>query len=273
MPQIWFTRRSAKRSQQLFANNGITLGIIQITRNNQAKIKIHRSMSWRAWHRGWDNNLCPWCETWCHSKILGPFRAFQLSGLCCSSLQPRGALALMGAQGGSEHLKDAGIVRSSSCCGHGGEFGATQPWDNYACWNLSLPAGGERPVQSRLESVRFSGPLQGPARERHAPYFTGCFVCSLQMWQRWQSCGSGGPRTMPAPPELCPPCQHFITTCSWAFCWDSDKCLSRHPECHTAGLAPPHTARERRNHPASPKLQFKPQKPQENLPLHHSLPA
>lgn len=173
MPRVWFTRCSAKRSQQLFANNGITLGILQLARNNQAKITIHRSVSWQAWHRGWDSNLCPWYGTWCHSKILGQLHSglwsFQLPGLWCPSLQPGGTWDLVGAEGGAEHLKDAGFWGPAPPVG---EFGAVHPWDNCACCNLSSPADGERPVQMPLGKSQIFWVITGPCEGgTHSPFY------------------------------------------------------------------------------------------------------
>lgn len=127
-----------------------------------------------------------------------------------------------------------------------------------ACCNLSLPAHGERPVQSLLESLKFSEPPQVPP----SPCFTEFFVSSLQMrWQwglwLWWPKGNASPaRALPTLPAL-------LLVAFLQGQWQCPLCTLN----ITLQAAPPHTARERRNHPTPPILQCKPQKPHENLPL------
>jgi len=89
---------------------------------------------------------------------------------------------------------------------------------------VTVPSMGWR-MQSLLESPEISGPPQVPGRESPTVpiSYNALSVACRQGGNKTR--GSGGPRAMPALPELCPPCQHCIATCSWACCWGSSTCL------------------------------------------------
>lgn len=96
-----------------------------------------------------------------------------------------------------------------------GEFGAIQPWDNCACCNLSSPADGERPVQTSLGNSQIFWVITGPVREGHT-------LRDYRMLCDSETCGSGGPRAMPAPQS---PAHPASIASQPAPGWDSDKRL------------------------------------------------
>ena len=167
-------------------------------------------------------------------------------------------------------------LRSSSCCWCRGEFGGTQPWGNCARRGLARSVitcgwrkANAKPSGKPRDFWATAGPWEGGTR---CPYFIQRFVRGLQMrwqgdlWLRWPKGNASPARALPTLPTLHP---NLLT----GFLLGPWHVPSASPVHHSVGcllLAQPGRA-ETIFHDQI--LQFKPQKPHENLALHHNLPA